>query len=116
MVFEVAACKSDRPKSAQPSRARSTKARCGLQAVPFLTAHIIVGKLREKTELGYGWIGPNEFGDLYKPGVIDPAKVVRTAVQDAASMAGLLVTIVAIVAEKPKKEAVPALPAGGMDL
>ncbi|WP_431323196.1 chaperonin GroEL [Rhizobium sp. YTU87027] len=78
---------------------------------------IIVGKLREKTEFGYGWNAQtNEFGDLYDQGVIDPVKVVRTALQDAASVAGLLITTEAMVAEKPKKEApVPPLPAGGMD-
>ncbi|MGO4562669.1 chaperonin GroEL [Rhizobiales bacterium 3FA27D7] len=76
---------------------------------------IIVGKLREKGEFGWGWNAQtNEFGDLYKQGVIDPAKVVRTAVQGAASVAGLLVTTEAMVAEKPKKEApVPAMPGGG---
>ncbi|TJV39041.1 MAG: chaperonin GroEL [Mesorhizobium sp.] len=79
---------------------------------------IIVGKLREKSEFGWGWNAQtNEFGDLYGQGVIDPAKVVRTALQDAASVAGLLVTTEAMVAEKPKKEAAtPAMPAGaGMD-
>ncbi|MBZ9761477.1 chaperonin GroEL [Mesorhizobium sp. CA8] len=78
---------------------------------------IIVGKLREKTEFAYGWNAQTgEYGDLYKQGVIDPAKVVRTALQDAASVAGLLVTTEAMVAEKPKKEAAPAMPAGaGMD-
>ncbi len=78
---------------------------------------IIVGKLREKADFGYGWNAQlNEFGDLYKQGVIDPAKVVRTALQDAASVAGLLVTTEAMVAEKPKKEApMPAMPGGGMD-
>ncbi|MBZ9723696.1 chaperonin GroEL [Mesorhizobium sp. ESP6-5] len=79
---------------------------------------IIVGKLREKGEFGWGWNAQtNEFGDLYGQGVIDPAKVVRTALQDAASVAGLLVTTEAMVAEKPKKEAAsPAMPAGaGMD-
>ena len=78
---------------------------------------IIVGKLREAAEFGFGWNAQtNEFGDLYSQGVIDPAKVVRTALQDAASVAGLLVTTEAMVAEKPKKEAtVPAMPAGGMD-
>jgi len=45
--------------------------------------------------------------------VIDPAKVVRTALQDAASVAGLLVTTEAMVAERPKKESAPAMPAGG---
>ena len=77
---------------------------------------IIVGKLREKAEFGYGWNAQtDEFGDLFAQGVIDPAKVVRTALQDAASVAGLLVTTEAMVAEKPKKEAAPAMPAGGMD-
>ncbi|CDX40939.1 60 kDa chaperonin (Protein Cpn60) (groEL protein) [Mesorhizobium sp. SOD10] len=78
---------------------------------------IIVGKLREKTDFAYGWNAQTgEYGDLYKQGVIDPAKVVRTALQDAASVAGLLVTTEAMVAEKPKKEAAPAMPAGaGMD-
>ncbi|WP_214477076.1 chaperonin GroEL [Mesorhizobium sp. dw_380] len=79
---------------------------------------IIVGKLRETSEFGWGWNAQtNEFGDLYSQGVIDPAKVVRTALQDAASVAGLLVTTEAMVAEKPKKEAAtPAMPAGpGMD-
>jgi len=78
---------------------------------------IIVGKLREKPEFGWGWNAQtNAFGDLYNEGVIDPVKVVRTALQDAASVAGLLVTTEAMVAEKPKKEpAVQAMPAGGMD-
>jgi len=78
---------------------------------------IIVGKLREKAEFAYGWNAQtNEFGDLYGQGVIDPAKVVRTALQDAASVAGLLVTTEAMVAQKPKKEAsAPAMPGGGMD-
>ncbi|PBB79266.1 chaperonin GroEL [Mesorhizobium sp. WSM3879] len=78
---------------------------------------IIVGKLREKTDFAYGWNAQTgEYGDLFSQGVIDPAKVVRTALQDAASIAGLLVTTEAMVAEKPKKEAAPAMPAGaGMD-
>ncbi|MEX0404456.1 chaperonin GroEL [Aquibium sp. LZ166] len=77
---------------------------------------IVVGKLREKTEFGYGWNAQTgEYGDLFAQGVIDPVKVVRTALQDAASVAGLLVTTEAMVAEKPKKEAAPAMPAGGMD-
>ncbi|PDS33794.1 chaperonin GroEL [Rhizobium anhuiense] len=78
---------------------------------------IIVGKLREKSDFSYGWNAQTgEYGDLYAQGVIDPAKVVRTALQDAASVAGLLVTTEAMIAEKPKKEAAPAIPAGaGMD-
>ncbi|SMC54641.1 chaperonin GroEL [Rhizobium sp. RU36D] len=78
---------------------------------------VIVGKLREKTELSFGWNAQTgEFGDLYAQGVIDPVKVVRTALQDAASVAGLLVTTEAMIAEKPKKETAPSMPAGaGMD-
>ncbi len=78
---------------------------------------LIVGKLRENAEFAYGWNAQtNEFGDLYKQGVIDPVKVVRTALQDAASVAGLLVTTEAMVAEKPKKDTpAPPMPGGGMD-
>ncbi|WP_454848290.1 chaperonin GroEL [Rhizobium binxianense] len=78
---------------------------------------IIVGKLREKTDFSYGWNAQtSEYGDLYSMGVIDPAKVVRTALQDAASIAGLLVTTEAMIAEKPRKETPPPMPAGaGMD-
>ncbi|KQZ59854.1 molecular chaperone GroEL [Rhizobium sp. Root149] len=78
---------------------------------------VIVGKLREKSEFSYGWNAQTgEYVDLYAQGVIDPAKVVRTALQDAASVAGLLVTTEAMIAEKPKKEVAPAMPAGaGMD-
>ena len=77
---------------------------------------IIVGKLRENADFAYGWNAQTgEFGDMFKQGVIDPAKVVRTALQDAASVAGLLVTTEAMIAEKPKKETAPAMPAGGMD-
>ena len=59
----------------------------------------------------------DEYGDLYKLGIIDPTKVVRTALQDAASVAGLLITTEAMVAEKPKKETpAPAMAPGGMEL
>ncbi|UWM78260.1 chaperonin GroEL (plasmid) [Rhizobium sp. WSM4643] len=79
---------------------------------------IVVGKLREKSEFSYGWNAQTgEYGDLYAQGVIDPAKVVRTALQDASSIAGLLVTTEAMIAEKPKKDAPPPMPPGaaGMD-
>jgi len=78
---------------------------------------IIVGKLREKPDFSFGWNAQtDEYGDLYGQGVIDPAKVVRTALQDAASVGGLLITTEAMIAEKPKQEAAPAMPAGaGMD-
>ena len=77
---------------------------------------VIVGKLLESSEYAHGWNAQTgEYGDLYKWGVIDPAKVVRVAIEDAASVAGLLITTEAMIAEKPKKEApLPAAP-GGMD-
>jgi chaperonin GroEL len=64
---------------------------------------------------GYGFDAQTgEYGDLVGKGIIDPTKVVRTALQDAASIAGLLITTEAMVAEKPKKEApMPAMPPGG---
>ncbi|MGN6100805.1 MAG: chaperonin GroEL, partial [Devosia sp.] len=77
---------------------------------------VIVGKVVEASEYSYGWNAQSgEYGDLYKWGVIDPAKVVRTALEDAASVSGLLITTEAMVAELPKKETAPAMPAGGMD-
>jgi chaperonin GroEL len=75
---------------------------------------IIVGKLREKQDFAFGWNAQTgEFGDLFQMGVIDPAKVVRAALQDAASIAGLLVTTEAMIAEKPQKDAQPQMPPGG---
>ncbi|WP_028749119.1 chaperonin GroEL [Rhizobium mesoamericanum] len=78
---------------------------------------LIVGKLRETSEFSYGWNAQTgEFGDLFAQGVIDPAKVVRTALQDASSIAGLLVTTEAMIAEKPKKDVAAPMPsAPGMD-
>ena len=62
----------------------------------------------------YGWNAQTEeFGDLVKMGILDPTKVVRCALQNAASIAGLLVTTEASVAEKPKKEEAPSMPPGG---
>ncbi len=75
---------------------------------------VIVGKLLESSDYAHGWNAQTgEYGDLYKWGIIDPAKVVRTAIEDAASVAGLLITTEAMIAEKPRKEAAPAMPAGG---
>jgi len=74
---------------------------------------VVVGKLIENTSYAYGYNAQtDEYGDLVKLGIIDPTKVVRTALQDAASVAGLLITTEAIVVEAPKKEA-PAMPGGG---
>ncbi|CAH1696025.1 chaperonin GroEL [Hyphomicrobiales bacterium] len=78
---------------------------------------VIVGKLLEKDDYNWGYnAATGTYQDLVANGVIDPAKVVRTALQDAASVASLLITTEALVAEKPKKEAAPTVPAGaGMD-
>jgi chaperonin GroEL len=75
---------------------------------------VVVGKLLESTEYGYGYDAQTgEYGDLVKKGIIDPTKVVRTAIQDAASIAGLIVTTEATIVEAPKKDAGPAMPPGG---
>ena len=74
---------------------------------------MVVGKLLEAKEYGYGYDAQTgEYGDLVALGIIDPTKVVRTALQDAASIAGLIVTTEATITEHPKKEA-PVLPQGG---
>ena len=76
---------------------------------------VVVGKVLDKDEYNFGYnAATGEYGNLVKQGVIDPAKVVRTALQDAASVAGLLITTEAMVAELPKKSAAPAMPGGGM--
>ena len=76
---------------------------------------VIVGKLIEKDDYNWGYnAATGAYQDLVANGVIDPAKVVRTALQDAASIASLLIMTEAIIAELPKKEAAPAMP-GGMD-
>jgi len=74
---------------------------------------VIVGKILENASETYGYDAQNgEFGDMVKMGIIDPVKVVRTALQDAASVAGLLITTEAMIAETPK-DAGPAMPGGG---
>ncbi len=75
---------------------------------------IVVGKVLEKSG-NYGFDAQTEeYGDLVEKGIIDPTKVVRTALQDAASVASLLITTEAMIAEKPKdKPAAPAMPGGG---
>ncbi|WP_207460443.1 chaperonin GroEL [Azospirillum sp. SYSU D00513] len=76
---------------------------------------IVVGKLLDQNDTNYGYdAAKGEFTDLVKAGIIDPVKVVRTALQDAASVASLLITTEAMIAEKPEKNPAPAMPAGGM--
>jgi chaperonin GroEL len=75
---------------------------------------VISGKILEKDEYAWGFDAQNgEFKDLVAAGIFDPTKVVRTALQDAASVAGLLVTTEAMVAEKPEKKAPSGGPPGG---
>src|SRR5262250_2137151 len=75
---------------------------------------IVVGKINESKSETFGFDAQSEeYVDMVEKGIIDPAKVVRRALQDAASVAGLLVTTEAMVAEMPKKEAPPAMPPGG---
>jgi chaperonin GroEL len=74
---------------------------------------VIAGKVLEKDEYNWGYDAQTgEFKDLVAAGIIDPTKVVRTALQDASSVAGLLVTTEAMVAERPEKKAAP-MPGGG---
>ena len=75
---------------------------------------IVVGKVLENKSQTYGFDAQTEqYVDMLNAGILDPAKVVRVALQDAASVAGLMITTEAMVAEHPKKEA-PAMPGGGM--
>jgi chaperonin GroEL len=74
---------------------------------------VVAGKVRESSDVKFGFNAQTEeYGDMFKFGVIDPAKVVRTALEDAASVAGLLITTEAMIADKPAKEGAGA--GGGM--
>jgi chaperonin GroEL len=78
---------------------------------------VVVGKILDKEQYNFGFDAQNnEYGNLMTKGIIDPTKVVRAALQGAASVAGLLITTEAMVAEVPRKQAAaPAMPGGGMD-
>jgi chaperonin GroEL len=74
---------------------------------------VVVGKILENSSPNFGYNAQTgEYGDLITMGVVDPVKVVRTALQDAASVASLLITTEAMIAEVPK-DAAPAMPGGG---
>jgi chaperonin GroEL len=76
---------------------------------------VVVGKLLEKTDYNWGYnAATGDYQDLVKAGIIDPAKVVRTALQDAASVASLLITTEALIAERPKREKASPTPPAGM--
>ena len=82
-------------------------------------AAIVAGKIRESDDANFGFNAQTEeYGDMYQAGILDPAKVVRTALEDAASIAGLLITTEAMIADKPepKNAGGPAMPPdmGGM--
>ncbi|OEC98633.1 MULTISPECIES: chaperonin GroEL [unclassified Rhizobium] len=85
-------------------------------------ASIVVGKVLDKNEDNYGYNAQtSEFGDMISMGIVDPVKVVRTALQNAASVASLLITTEAMIAELPKKDAPAGMPGGmggmgGMDM
>jgi chaperonin GroEL len=75
---------------------------------------IVVGKVSENKSQTFGFNAQTEdYVDMIAAGIVDPAKVVRAALQDAASVAGLLITTEAMIAEMPKKESAPAMPGGG---
>jgi chaperonin GroEL len=76
---------------------------------------VVVGKILDKDQYNYGFDAQSgEYGNLVTKGIIDPTKVVRCALQDAASIAGLLITTEAMVAEAPKKQSpAPQMPPGG---
>ncbi len=77
---------------------------------------IVVERVREKADSSYGYnAATNKYENLVKAGVIDPTKVTRTALQNAASIAGLMLTTEAVIVDRPEKEsAMPAMPGGGM--
>jgi chaperonin GroEL len=75
---------------------------------------VVVGKIMEKDQYSFGYDAQTgEYGNMLTKGIIDPTKVVRAALQNAASIAGLLITTEAMVAELPKKQSAPQMPTGG---
>src|SRR3712207_4737057 len=75
---------------------------------------IVVGRISDNKSQTFGFNAQTEqYVDMLEAGIVDPAKVVRAALQDAASVAGLLITTEAMIAEAPKRETAPAMPGGG---
>jgi chaperonin GroEL len=75
----------------------------------------VVGKVKESKEKNFGYnAATDQYEDLVKAGVIDPTKVTRTALQNAASIAGLLLTTECVVVERKEEKSAPAAPGGGM--
>src|SRR4029077_2029858 len=76
---------------------------------------IVVGKLSDKGDPNYGYDAQSgDYKDMVSAGIVDPAKVVRVALQDAASVAGLLITTEGMVADRPDPKGAPGMPPGGM--
>ena len=76
---------------------------------------IVVGKITDNSSETFGFDAQTEqFVDMRQGGIVDPVKVVRIALQDAASVAGLLITTEAMIADAPKKDSAPSMPGGGM--
>ncbi len=75
---------------------------------------VVLGKVRESKEANFGFnAATEEYGDMIKDGILDPAKVTRTALQNAASISGLMLTTEALISEIPEEEKGPAMPPGG---
>ena len=75
----------------------------------------MVERVREAKDVNFGYNAQTDtYEDLVEAGVIDPTKVTRTALQNAASIASLLLTTECVVVEKPEEEKAPAMPGGGM--
>ena len=76
---------------------------------------VVAGKVRESNDTSFGFNAQTEtYGDLFSDGVLDPAKVVRTALEDAASIAGLMITTEAMIADKPEPKGAAGAGGGGM--
>ena len=80
-----------------------------------LEGSVIIDTISREGNVGYGFDAYNEtYGDMIKAGIVDPAKVTRSALQNAASVAAMVLTTESLVADKPEENAAPAMPAGGM--
>ena len=102
--------------SASTSSARRSSRRCARsRRIPASEGSIVVGKLTDKNDPNFGFDAQSgEYKDMVAAGIIDPTKVVRVALQDAASVAGLLITTEAMVGDRPEPKGAPGMPPGGM--
>lgn len=96
-------------RNALMAPARQIAANAGVEGA------VIVGKILENKDFNFGYdAAKEEYTDMFKSGIIDPTKVVRTALQDAASIAGLLLTTEAVIVDKPEPKSDSAMPNPGM--